>query len=185
MSFGGPPNRVQSLKDAIVSATNLGILFVVSAGNAYDIACDYAPAQLKEVITVAAISQNDAKPMFSNYGSCTDIFAPGVGILSSISETVTATGYKDGTSMAAPHAAGVAALYLQMYPGLIPADLKATIINDSLSGLVENAGEGSPNNLLHTGATIDRQAIVPITDPNEIPNPPSTKRPTSSPAIRR
>jgi len=100
-----------------------------------------------------------ARASFSNWGPCLDLFAPGVGILSAwFSPGTNATNTLSGTSMAAPHVSGVAALYLQYHSGASPAAVLAAIHNaDDVSTTplwpgVINRGTGSPNELLHWGA---------------------------------
>ncbi len=117
-SFGGP-GYSEALQDAVVKATELGAVVVVSAGNDNDDAGKYSPAGIKEAITVAATDNGDNKAYFSNWGSCIDVAAPGVDILSlraagtALGTTVTDNYVRcNGTSMAAPHVSGAAALVL-------------------------------------------------------------------------
>lgn len=107
----------KAVRDSIAS----GVTYTVAAGNDNDKASNYSPAGVKEAITVGATDpSNDYRAYFSNYGLVLDIFAPGVNITSAWIGSDTDTNTISGTSMAAPHVAGVAALYLQNNPGAGP-----------------------------------------------------------------
>ncbi len=93
---------------------------------------------------------NDARASFSNFGTCTDIFAPGVNITSSWNTDDNATNTISGTSMATPHVTGAAALWLADHPGDTPAQVATGLINASTPNKVTNPGSGSPNRLLYT-----------------------------------
>lgn len=108
MSLGGSAS--QSLDDAVNASINKGITYVVAAGNENQDACNVSPARVKAAITVGATNSSDARASFSNYGSCVDIFAPGVGIPSAWYTGDNSAATLNGTSMAAPHVAGVVAL---------------------------------------------------------------------------
>ena len=146
-SIGGPANSFVDGK--FQEAINDGITVVIAAGNEYDVACSYSPGRLPAAITVAATNINDFSPNFSNYGTCVDVFAPGVDITSAWITSSTATATINGTSMAAPHVAGAAALILQRTPTLTPAQVAAQIVQDATIGAVDNEGTGSPNRLLY------------------------------------
>ncbi|MFT7562236.1 MAG: subtilisin family serine protease [Flavobacteriales bacterium] len=125
-----------------------GATVVVSAGNENIDACDYAPANNDDVITVAASTSNDLRRNDSNFGSCVDIFAPGDDILSAWRGSNSAAAPLGGTSMATPHVAGVVALYLEKHPDATPVQVSDAIIESATEGLIQNAGTGSPNRLL-------------------------------------
>jgi subtilisin family serine protease len=120
MSLGGGANS--SVDDATKRMIAAGVATAVAAGNgnmggvAQD-ACKYSPARVPEAITIGATTSSDAKTSWSNYGNCVDFFAPGASITSAWYEQRHATRTISGTSMAAPHVAGVAALYLQSNTG--------------------------------------------------------------------
>lgn len=134
-SYSGAPEAAdydQAFKDAIDNAGRAGILNVVAAGNDFnnnDINPAYPSSyNSPSILAVAASDSNDGKPSFSNYGATTvDVAAPGFAILS----TVLGNNYgvKSGTSMAAPHTAGAAALLAAADPTLSAASLKATLMN--------------------------------------------------------
>jgi subtilisin family serine protease len=163
MSLGGPVSA--ALDTAVTNAIASGVTFVIAAGNSNVDACNVSPARVPTAITVGNIDPStDQRASSSNFGACLDLFAPGVGILSSWNTGDTATNTIGGTSMAAPHVAGVAAFYLENNPLATPAavwggfhgihynaDVSTT---PGWSGVI-NPGTGSPNELLHWGSVND------------------------------
>jgi subtilisin family serine protease len=125
-----------------------GVTAVVAAGNSAVDACNSSPARVAGALTVAASDSADKQAAFSNYGSCVDLYAPGVGIKSASSSSTTATALMSGTSMASPHVAGAAAVMLSRSPGLVPADVAAKLLSAATSGAVSAATAGTPNRLL-------------------------------------
>src|SRR5215210_2626183 len=109
-----------------------------------------SPRRVAAAITVGSTTSTDAKSSFSNFGTCLDIFAPGSSITSSWSTSDTATNTISGTSMATPHVAGVAALYLQGNPTASPATVRDQIVNTATTGVLTGIGTGSPNRLLYS-----------------------------------
>ena len=99
-----------------------------------------------EAITVGAVDRFDRRANFSNYGTCVDIFAPGVGITSALNDG--GYGAESGTSTASPHVAGVAALYLESHPEASPSDVARAITGAATDGRITDAGEGSLNLLV-------------------------------------
>jgi subtilisin family serine protease len=148
MSLGGGASS--ALDTAVNNLANSGVPIAVAAGNSNTDACTTSPARAANAITVGATTTSDSRASFSNFGVCLDIFAPGSGILSSWFSSDTATATLSGTSMASPHVAGVAALYKQFNPGASAATTRNAIVNGSTTGVVSNAGSGSPNRLLYS-----------------------------------
>jgi subtilisin family serine protease len=153
MSLGG--GAYAPLDTAVNNAINDGVTFAVASGNGNaqgvrQNACNYSPARVAAAITTGATNSSDAAASFSNYGTCVDMLAPGVSILSSWYTSDTAGAYLDGTSMATPHVAGVAALYLQGNPGASPATVRNALVANATSGVITNVGSGTPNLLLFT-----------------------------------
>ena len=107
---------------------------MVASGYAGSNACNYTPARLPEAITVGASTINDARAPFSNYGTCTKLFAPGENITSAWNTSDTATKTISGTSMATPHVAGAAALVLSAAPSLTPAQVANALLDNVAKG---------------------------------------------------
>jgi len=122
----------------------------VAAGNESTDACTRSPASTPAAITVGSTTSTDARSSFSNFGTCVDIFAPGSSITSAWHTGTTVTNTISGTSMASPHVAGVAALYLQGAPAATPATVTSAVVSGAVTGVVGSAGTGSPNRLLNT-----------------------------------
>lgn len=142
MSLGGGANT--SVDDATKRMIASGVATAVAAGNgnqggrAQD-ACKYSPARVPEAITIGATTNTDAKTSWSNYGNCVDFFAPGAGITSAWDDSDTAINTISGTSMAAPHVAGVAALYLQSNPGASAQAVRDALYANTTKGIVTSS----------------------------------------------
>jgi subtilisin family serine protease len=146
MSLGGGIST--SLDTAVANSIASGVTYAIAAGNSNANACNFSPARVAAALTAGATTTTDARSSFSNFGTCVDIFAPGSGITSSWNTSDTATNTISGTSMATPHVTGVAALYLEQFPGSSPAAVAQGIVNNATTGVVGNPGTGSPNRLL-------------------------------------
>jgi subtilisin family serine protease len=155
MSLGGGADT--ALDNAVTGSIASGVSYSIAAGNglfglvALD-ACTQSPARVPTAITVSAVDSSDTKPRWPNRGTCVDVFAPGINITSAWGTGDTATNTISGTSMATPHVAGAAALYLATHPAANAAEVHAAIVNNATTGVVTNAGTGSPNRLLYTSA---------------------------------
>jgi subtilisin family serine protease len=147
MSLGGGGVNT-TMNNAVANSINSGVSYAIAAGNSNSNACNFSPALVPAAITVGATTTSDARASFSNFGTCLDIFAPGQGITSAWFSSNTATNTISGTSMASPHAAGVAALILAANPGFSPAQVRNEMVADATTNVVGNPGTGSPNRLL-------------------------------------
>jgi subtilisin family serine protease len=146
LSLGGYHNA--QLDTAVRNSIASGVTYTVAAGNDGLPAGLYSPADVKEAITVGATDRNDARAAFSNIGPAVDLFAPGVSITSASYASDTAKATYSGTSMASPHAAGAAAVYLAGHPRATPAQVSAALVAGAVSGKVSGEGAGSPDKLL-------------------------------------
>jgi subtilisin family serine protease len=144
--------RNQVVDDAVRAAIDDGITVVVSGGNFSAPACDISPTRIRRAVRVGATDRHDRRAGFSNFGSCLDLFAPGVDVRSAVHWSPTATDDYSGTSMAAPHVAGVAAVRLAQEPAARPWKVKKRLLTDASPGEVLDPGTGSPNRLLFSPA---------------------------------
>lgn len=148
MSLGGGAST--ALDTAVNNLHNANVTIAVAAGNSNANACNSSPARAVNAITTGSTTSTDARSSFSNFGTCLDLFAPGSSILSAWYTSNTATATLSGTSMASPHVAGVAALYKQANPSASSTTVRNAIVNNATTGVVTNAGSGSPNRLLYS-----------------------------------
>ena len=147
MSLGGGASS--ALDTAVRNSISDGVTYAIASGNSNADACNYSPARVAEAITVNSSTSTDARSSFSNWGSCTDIFAPGSSITSAWYTSDTATNTISGTSMATPHVAGVAALYLHQYGYQSPSTVWAAIRDTSSLNKITDV-KGSPNRLVYS-----------------------------------
>ncbi|MFJ4102024.1 S8 family peptidase [Amycolatopsis japonica] len=148
-SLGGGAST--ALDTAVRNSIKSGVTWTIAAGNSNVNAANTSPARVTEALTVAAADRTDRRASFSNYGSVVDLFAPGVSITSAWKDNDTATYTGNGTSFAAPHVAGAAALYLSTHTGSTAAQVAQALISASTPGKVTNPGSGSPNRTLYVG----------------------------------
>lgn len=166
MSLGGGTSS--TLDQAVQNSISSGVTYAIAAGNSAANACNGSPARVAAAITVGASTSSDAQASFSNYGSCVDLYAPGQSITSAWATSDTATNTISGTSMATPHVAGAAALYLSANPSATPAQVASALVSNADSGVLTGLGSGSPNRLLYEAF------IGGSTPPPPPPPPPGT-----------
>ncbi|MDC0707133.1 Ig-like domain-containing protein [Stigmatella sp. ncwal1] len=159
MSLGGDAS--EALDQAVRNSIAAGVVYTVAAGNDTVDACTQSPARVAETLTVGATDKLDSLAYFSNYGTCVDLFAPGVTITSVSHKSDNSTTALSGTSMASPHAAGVAALILQGNPTLQGAEVAELVKFHATPGVVVNPGTGSPNLLLYSAISVPTGDVTP------------------------
>ena len=148
MSLGGGAST--ALDDAVRSSVASGVTYAIAAGNSNANACNSSPARVSQALTVGSSTNTDARSSFSNFGTCVDLFAPGSNITSAWNTGDAATNTISGTSMASPHVAGAAALYLATDPAALPATVHAAVVDNATINKLSSIGSGSPNRLLHS-----------------------------------
>ncbi|MFZ4486950.1 MAG: S8 family serine peptidase [Candidatus Nanopelagicales bacterium] len=146
MSLGG--GKSTALNTAVANLVADGVTVVVAAGNETQDACNVSPASEPTAITVGATTSSDALAYYSNYGSCVDILAPGSSITSAGISSTTATAVMSGTSMASPHTAGAAAVYVGLNTSATPAQVVAALTSAATANVISGVS-GSPNKLLY------------------------------------
>jgi cerevisin len=189
MSLGG--GKSPALDLAVNGAVAAGIHFAVAAGNDNADSCNYSPAAAENAITVGASALDDSRAYFSNYGTCNDIFAPGLSIQSTWIGSKYAVNTISGTSMASPHIAGLLAYYLSLQPSsdsayavakITPKKMKENILSIATVGALTDVpadtknvlawnGGGSSNysSIIKAGGyTVQKNSKTPVNMPSTI-----------------
>jgi subtilisin family serine protease len=169
--------KSDSLNAAIDRAFLDGITVVAAAGNSNVDACTVSPASnVNSALTVGATTTSDARAPYSNFGACLDLFAPGTGITSAWHTSNTATNTISGTSMAAPHVAGLAARYLSVATTAVPSQVMAAIKNSATANVVISAGTLSPNLLAYgdPAAIPETPQLITPNNPDASAGPPGS-----------
>ena len=179
-SLGGDVSP--TLDAALQSVVADGITVVVAAGNSGTDACNTSPARTPEALTVGATDTSDVRPAWSNDGACVDLFAPGVGITSATAAGSTSIASYSGTSMAAPHVAGAAAVLLARSPQLTPAQVHDQLVAAATSGVVGNVFGATPNRLLFSASSLT-STPAPAPAPTEPTSPVEPTPAESTPVV--
>jgi subtilisin family serine protease len=146
MSLGGGAD--EALDEAVRKAIASGVTFAVAAGNESTDASQGSPARVKEAITVASSTKDDAQSEFSNFGQIVDIYAPGSDITSAWNDSDEGTKTISGTSLATPHVVGAAAVYLGAHQDATPEQVATALTDGATADKITNPSEGTPNKLL-------------------------------------
>jgi len=148
-----------TINDAVNALVAQGVVVVVASGNYNADACNSSPASASGAITVAASDRQDNFYSNSNYGRCVDLIAPGKLILSNWRYSSTSTNTISGTSCAAAHVSGVAAILLEEDPYRSTNNVRSTILDDALSNKVKGNLKDTPNVLLNTQALVSAPVV--------------------------
>jgi len=165
MSLGGSGNQ-QAMADAVDAAVNAGVTVVVAGGNSNSDACNFSPAFVPSAITVGSTTSLDARSSFSNYGPCTDIWAPGSDVVSASHTSDSGSRSLSGTSMACPHVSGAAALVLGVDPSKNSAKVLEDMLDNAARDVISGLRTGDTNALLYVG-----EGGAPPTPPTPAPPP--------------
>jgi subtilisin family serine protease len=179
MSLGGGYDA--TLNQAVANAVAAGVTVAVAAGNSAADACTTSPASAPSAVTVGASDAADVQAAFSNFGTCVDLYAPGVNVTSAYHSAANAYAGMSGTSMAAPHVAGAAALVLQANPAATPAQVAQQLTARASTGRLTGLGAGSPNVLLQVRGW-KRPSASPRPPSRRPPSPRPRRRPDGRPA---
>jgi len=151
MSLGGSGTQ-SAMRTAVDAAVNAGVTVVVAGGNSNSDSCFFSPAFVPSAITVGSTTSTNFRSSFSNYGSCTNIWAPGSDITSASHRSDTGSATFSGTSMACPHVSGASALVLQANPGWKSNQVLSDMLSKASKGKIQDLKNGDTNALLWVGA---------------------------------
>jgi len=169
MSLGGSGTQ-QAMADAVNAAVNSGVVVVVAGGNENSDSCRFSPAFVPSAITVGSTTSVDRRSSFSNYGSCTNIWAPGSDVKSASHQSDTGSATFSGTSMACPHVAGAAAIVLDADPSKKASAVLAELLDTAVLNGIADLRSGDTNALLYVGAGGPPPTPAPVPTPAPPPS---------------
>lgn len=169
MSLGGSGTQ-QAMADAVSAAVNSGVVVVVAGGNENSDSCRFSPAFVPSAITVGSTTSVDRRSSFSNYGSCTNIWAPGSDVKSASHQSDTGSATFSGTSMACPHVAGAAAIVLDADPSKKASAVLAELLDTAVLNGIADLRSGDTNALLYVGAGGPPPTPAPVPTPAPPPS---------------
>jgi len=169
MSLGGSGTQ-QAMADAVNAAVNSGVVVVVAGGNENSDSCRFSPAFVPSAITVGSTTSVDRRSSFSNYGSCTNIWAPGSDVKSASHQSDTGSATFSGTSMACPHVAGAAAIVLDADPSKKASAVLAEMLDNAVLNGIADLRSGDTNALLYVGAGGPPPTPAPVPTPAPPPS---------------
>jgi len=167
MSLGGSGTQ-QAMADAVNGAVNAGVVVVVAGGNSNSDACRFSPAFVPSAITVGSTTSTDTRSSFSNYGTCTNIWAPGSAVVSASHTSDTGSRSLSGTSMACPHVSGAAAILFDTDPSKSASAILSEMLDNAVLNGLTGLRNGDTNALLYVGAG----GPPPTPEPVPTPAPP-------------
>jgi len=167
MSLGGPGSQ-QAMREAVDAAVNSGVVVVVAGGNSNSDACNFSPAFVPSAITVGSTTSTDSRSSFSNYGSCTNIWAPGSSVLSASHTSDTGSRSLSGTSMACPHVSGASAIVLSGNPTMKSSAVLQEMLDTAYLNVISDLKAGDTNALL----CVAEGGAPPTPTPAPTPAPP-------------
>merc|ERR550539_1160180 len=159
---------MSSMKTAVESAVASGVTVVVAGGNSNSDACGFVPAFVPSAITVGSTDSEDARSYFSNYGTCTNIWAPGSSITSATHEDDTGSKTFSGTSMACPRVAGGAALILEKNPGFSASKVLERLQANAATNYITDLKRGDTNKMLYIASDAPPPVgdVPPVAEPD-------------------
>jgi len=167
MSLGGSGTQ-QAMADAVSAAVSSGVVVSVAGGNDNSDSCRFSPAFVPSAITVGSTTSRDVRSSFSNYGSCTNIWAPGSDVVSASHTSDTGSRSLSGTSMACPHVSGAAALVLGADPSKTPSAVLQELLDTAYLNVLTGLKDGDTNALL----CVAEGGAPPTPTPVPTPAPP-------------